>query len=88
VVFVLASPRLYHLSRADIHARLYPLVTLEGLKLADRRKYIRALDFYVNYNIDFEDALSLAQMELQEISDLYSYDEDFDKVTGITRLEP
>ncbi len=88
IVFVLSSPRVYNLPRKEVHARLYPLLALEGLKLADRRKYFRALDLYINHNIDFEDALTVAEMELYQIDGLYSYDEDFDKVAGVTRLEP
>jgi uncharacterized protein len=88
IVFVLASPRLYNLSRMDIRARLYPLLTLEGLKLPDRRKFIRALDLYTSHTIDFEDALTVAEMESLQIETLYSYDLDFDKVEGIQRSEP
>jgi predicted nucleic acid-binding protein len=48
------------------------------------------LDIYGNNNIDFEDALSIATMEEKKISQIYSYDEDFDKVKDceITRVEP
>lgn len=88
VVFVLASPRVYHLSRADVRARLYPLLALEGLKIPHRRKYFRALDLYVNHSIDFEDALTAAEMEYSQIEALYSYDQDFDQLEGIKRLEP
>ena len=40
--------------------------------------------------IDFEDALTVAAMERQKISELYSYDKDFDRIkdSEITRLEP
>ena len=88
IVFILASPRLYNLSRADVRARLYPLLTLEGLRLADRRKFMRALDLYTNYTIDFEDALTVAEMEQSEIKTLYSYDMDFDKIESVKRIEP
>jgi uncharacterized protein len=88
IVFVLASPRLYNLSRVDIRARLYPLLTLEGLKLPDRRKFVRALDLYTSHTIDFEDALTVAEMESLQIETLYSYDLDFDKIEGIQRIEP
>jgi uncharacterized protein len=88
IVYVLASPRLYNLSRADVRARLYPLLALEGLRLPDRRKFMRALDLYTSYTIDFEDALTVAEMEQNQIEILYSYDMDFDKVEGIQRVEP
>jgi predicted nucleic acid-binding protein len=67
---------------------LYPLLSLPGLKLTHRKMYLRALDLYAAYPIDFEDALVVAQMERQKITELYSYDRDFDRVAGITRLEP
>jgi predicted nucleic acid-binding protein len=88
VVFVLGSPRGYRLSRADVRARLYPLVAMEGLKLADRRKYFRALDLYATHNIDFEDALTVAHMEQYNLDELYSYDRDFDRVGEVKRIEP
>jgi predicted nucleic acid-binding protein len=60
----------------------------KGLQLAERQTMLRALDLYAAYNIDFEDALIVAQMERQSISELYSYDRGFDKVAGISRREP
>lgn len=88
VVYVLSSKKTYGLARADIRARLYPLLSTAGLQLPQRRTYLRALDLYTLYSIDFEDALIVAQMEHQKISDLYSYDQGFDQVPGTTRHEP
>ena len=90
VVYVLSSKRLYALPREDIRELLYPLLTLPGLKLTYRRSYLRALDLYAAYPIDFEDALSIAHMERRHISDLISYDQGFDRISppGIKRSEP
>ena len=88
VVYILSSKQLYHLSREKIRSLLYPLLSLPGLKLPQRKIYLRALDLYATYSIDFEDALIVAQMERQGITDLYSYDRDFERVPGVTRLEP
>jgi predicted nucleic acid-binding protein len=88
VIYVLSSKRLYNLPREEIRRLLYPLLSLPGLKLTNRKMYLRALDLYATYPIDFEDALIVAQMERQKISEVYSYDRDFDQVAGITRLEP
>lgn len=90
VVYILSSRRLYKLSRQDIRMRLYPILTISGLKLADKRQILRALDLYSVNNVDFEDALSIAIMERQSITDIYSYDEDFDRIEGSTikRIEP
>jgi predicted nucleic acid-binding protein len=88
VVYVLSSKRTYNLPRDEIRARLYPLISLQGLRLPQRRTVLRALDLYVAYEIDFEDALIVAHMERQTIRDLYSYDRDFDQVPGVNRQEP
>lgn len=88
VVFVLSSPRLYGLSRAEVRARLYPLLALEGLKIPDRRKFLRALDLYANHTLDFEDALTVAEMERAGIEELFSYDRDFDAIGSVRRIEP
>ena len=90
IVFILSSKRLYNVSRHDVRIRLYPLISLPGLKLANRRQYLRALDLFSDNTIDFEDALAIAAMERQKIVEVYSYDKDFDHIKGgdITRLEP
>ena len=88
IVYVLSSKQLYNLSHQEVRALLYPLLSLRGLKLTHRKPYLRALDLYATYPIDFEDALTVAQMERQGITEIYSYDRDFDRVSGITRLEP
>jgi predicted nucleic acid-binding protein len=49
---------------------------------------LRALDLYVAYEIDFEDALIVAHTERAAIRELYSYDGDFDQVPGVKRQEP
>jgi predicted nucleic acid-binding protein len=89
VVYVLASRVSYNLPRVDIQARLAPALGLSGLKLSHRSTYLRALDLYVNHPaLDFEDALCVAHMERAGISEIESYDRDFDRVPGITRHEP
>jgi predicted nucleic acid-binding protein len=88
VVYVLSSKQLYHLPREQIRALLYPLLSLPGLKLTHRNMCLRALDLYAAYPIDIEDALIVAQMERQKMTELYSYDRDFDHLPEVSRLEP
>lgn len=87
VVYVLSSS-IYNLSRKEIVARLQPLLTLPGLKLLYRDMFIRSLAIYAAYNIDFEDCLSVAHMEHKEITEIYTYDMDFDKFNALKRIEP
>jgi uncharacterized protein len=88
VVYVLASKRHYHLPPEEIRKRLHPILSIRGLKLAHRQTYLRALELYVVYHFDFEDCLSLAHIERQQLSELYSYDQDFDRGGTVRRLEP
>lgn len=87
-MYVLSSRAVYNLPRDQIRARLYPLLSLPGLKLPHRKTYLRALDLYASYPLDFEDALIVAHMERQGMAELISYNRGFDQVVGIKRLEP
>lgn len=87
VVYVLSS-KMYKLSRSDIVVRLRPLLTLSSLKLPYRKVFLRALELYAHHTVDFEDCLTAAHMERQKITNIYSYDKDFDTIASIKRLEP
>ena len=89
VVYVLSSPSLYNLSNEDIAARLAPIISLRGLQLRYKRTYLHALDLYsAQPFLDFEDALAVAHMDRQGISEIVSYDRDFDRVPRVKRIEP
>ena len=88
VIYVLSSHSLYNLPRDEICSLLLPIINLYGLKLPQKRLYVRALDIYASKNIDFEDASSVAHMEKRQIKEIYSYDSDFDKLEELRRLEP
>ncbi|CAA9582462.1 MAG: hypothetical protein AVDCRST_MAG88-3514 [uncultured Thermomicrobiales bacterium] len=87
-VYVLASPRLYHLPRAQVAALLTPLVRLTNFRVRNRRAVLRALDLYGSTSLDFGDALIVASMEQQHSRILYSYDADFDRIPSVQRQEP
>lgn len=88
VVYVLSSPRLYNLERTNIQALLLPLLRLPNFKVRNRRLTIRALDIYAATNLDFGDAVIVAYMERGKSRTLYSFDEDFDKITTVNRQIP
>ena len=87
-VFVLSSPRLYHLPRVEVAALLMPLVRLPHLVIRNRRELIQALGLYANTSLDFGDCMIVASMQLSGASIVYSYDQDFDGLAGIIRKEP
>lgn len=90
VVYVLSSSRApYRLSHEEIRSRLVPILTLRGLRLPQKRIYLQALDLYAALPfLDFEDALAAAHMEQRGITEIVSYDKDFDRLPGVGRVEP
>ncbi|MFN8443007.1 MAG: PIN domain-containing protein [Caldilineaceae bacterium] len=88
-VFVLASPRLYRLPRAEVAALLTPLVQLSHFRLQNRNAVLAALSLYGSTNgLDFGDALIVAAMQEAGSQTLYSYDSHFDRIPGLIRQEP
>ncbi len=87
-VFVLTSPRLYHLTKEEAAGLLLPLVQLSHFKLANKQTIQRAFDLYVANNLSFGDAYLVATMEQADSETLYSYDEGFDRLKGLDRQEP
>ncbi|MFN0071256.1 MAG: PIN domain-containing protein [Chloroflexota bacterium] len=87
VVQVLSSPRLYHLARLEICRLLSQLLSLPGLKLSNKRAYLQALERYAASTLDFVDCLEVAHMERLRIDTIVSFDRDFDKIAGVTRLK-
>lgn len=87
-VYVLASPRLYHLPRNQVAALLTTLVRLRNFRVQNRRAVLGALGTYAGTNLEFGDALIIASMQQSGADVLYSFDADFDRVSGIIRREP
>src|SRR5947209_1707999 len=79
-VYVLSSPRLYHIARSEIRELLTPLVRLPHFRVQNQQSILRALDLFSSTNLDFGDTLIIASMEQQDSSTLYSYDKGFDRI--------
>lgn len=87
-VYVLSSPRLYHLARSEVRELLTALIQLPHFQVQNRLAVLRALELYGSSKLDFGDVLIIACMELQHSEILYSYDADFDRFDNINRQEP
>jgi predicted nucleic acid-binding protein len=85
---VFTLERHYKTPKAQIRNSVLALLDLPGLVLQGKRRYIRIFDFYVDYNISFGDACIAAEMEHHGATEVYSFDRQFNRVPGITRLEP
>jgi len=87
-VFVLASPRLYHIPREEVRNLLASLIGLPHFRVQNKQDLLRALEIYASTNLDFGDTMIIASMEEQDAHILYSYDTGFDRIKGLTRQEP
>jgi predicted nucleic acid-binding protein len=64
------------------------LFMLDNVKITDvtRETYFAATELGDDFKLEVNDALALDVMRLNGIKEIYSFDEDFDRVEGITRL--
>jgi len=80
--------RTYKIAKADIREKIAAILTLQGVRLAERALCLAALDYYVEQNISYADAYNAAWMQDEGIAEVYSWDREFDRVAGLTRIEP
>lgn len=85
-VFVLT--RLCGFSRQQIADRMLPIIEFPGIKLTQKRLFRRVFDLFTSTSLGFVDCYHAALVELREGQQVISFDTDFDKVAGITRIEP
>lgn len=86
-VYVLQS-RTYGMHRERIRDLMEPIIESRGLRLPRKSLYARAFDLYCSSRISFADAFNAAYMESRGLNEIYSYDTDFDRIEGVTRVEP
>lgn len=86
VVFTLQ--RRYGQPKASIRAMLLPLIELPGIVLPGKRRWRKVFDLYVDLNISFADAYHAVLMERLKLTEVVTFDREFDRVSGIRRKEP
>lgn len=80
--------KFYKQPKQRIYDLLIPLLNLRGLRFSNKKTAREALRLYTAKNLDWTDAFTAAQMLIKNQREIYSYDKDFDKLEGLTRLEP
>jgi predicted nucleic acid-binding protein len=78
----------YRVARALIRERLEAIIGMRGLQLTNKQLYYQAFDLYVAKNISFADAFNAAFLKARELTEIYSWDADFDKIEGVSRIDP
>ena len=80
--------RLYGWERGEIAESLALILQTHNLHFAEASMLLAALETYARSGVDFIDAYHAALLEEGGERRLYSYDEDFDKIAGLERVEP
>jgi predicted nucleic-acid-binding protein len=85
-VWVLKS--FYGYPNHDIASIVQELLSHEGLETDDKPGLLAALSIFAEKNIDFADVLVAVHMRQQGVQEIFSFDRDFDRLSGIARLIP
>jgi predicted nucleic acid-binding protein len=86
VVFTLE--RGYRRSKAEIQSVLLPLLELPGIVLPGKRKFRNVFRLYIEQNISFADAYHAVMMRKLALSEVVSFDRDFNRIETLQRVEP
>ena len=90
VVFetVFTLQRTYGVPREKVRAMVGDIISLPGIQFAEKQLCVEALGVYVERNISFADAYTAALMNARGITEIYSWDTDFDRIPGVARVVP
>lgn len=86
VVWVLES--FYEYSKERIAEVMTQFLSCEGLEVENLDLLLEALNLYYEKNLDFADALLATSALRKRIPTIYSFDQHFNRVNGIERVEP
>jgi uncharacterized protein len=85
---VFTLQKVYRQPKAAIRDTLLPLLELPGIVLPSKRRYRKVFSLYVASNLPFADAYHAVLMEQLSLTEIVSFDKDFDRIEGIIRKEP
>ena len=86
VIWVLGAQ--YRHPRPKVIDGIRRLLNTRHILVEDRESLLLALQLFEQHPIDFIDAYNAALMQARGIETIYSYDQDFDRISGLQRLEP
>ena len=90
VVFetVFTLQRQYRRSRREIRDTVLPLFELPGIILPGKRRLRGVFDLYVDRNLPFADAYHAVLMSGLQLTEIVTFDREFDRLPGLRRIEP
>lgn len=77
----------YKLPRNEIIKHLQNILSFSELTIDNRKVVVEAIKLFITKNIDFTDAYFAATVRSANFDAILSFDQDFDKISGIKRLE-
>lgn len=80
--------RRYKVPKLRVRDLVWDVLSMRGVQLAGKSLCAQALGLYVDKNISLADAYSAVFMQSRGITEIYSWDADFDKIPGLSRIEP
>jgi predicted nucleic acid-binding protein len=78
----------YKVPKAEVIEKVSVILGTENLLIPDKDVLADALVLYARKNVDFIDAYNAVFMRYQGLSEIYSYDGDFETIEDIERREP
>lgn len=86
VVWVLES--FYEYPKEKIAETMTQFLSCEGLEVESLDLLLEALNLYCEKNLDFADAILAITALRKGIPNIYSFDQHFNRINGIIRMEP
>ena len=78
----------YNYPKEKLVECIQKILNTPNIEFENRDLLLNAIGLYQLENIDYIDAYNVTVMENKKIKEIYSYDEDFDVLSEINRLEP
>jgi predicted nucleic acid-binding protein len=85
---VFTLERVYKQSKVAIRDAFLPLIELPGIVLPGKRRFRQVFSYYIDKNISFADAYHAVLMERRGLTQIVSFDRDFNRIPTVTRVEP
>lgn len=85
IVFVLQNS--HNLKREDITQKLLPILSLENVIFEQKQLLNLTFEYYISKKISLADAYHIVLMNKKKVTEIYSFDRDFDKFPKVKRLE-
>ena len=85
---VFTLERFYKQSKEAIRDAFLPLIELPGIVLPGKRRFRQVFTYYIDKNISFADAYHAVLLERLRLTQIVSFDRDFNRIPTVTRVEP